>query len=65
LLTRDYSLAYAEIYIALATVFGRFAFEPFETTKEDVEMVHITQVPYAKRSSKGVRMLVSDVQSKK
>jgi hypothetical protein len=51
-------LAYAEIYITLATVFRRFRFELYETDLSDIELAHATQLPYPKRSSKGVRVLV-------
>lgn len=37
-LTDDYSLAQAELYITLATVFSRFTFEIYETHISDVEM---------------------------
>ena len=33
------SLAYAEIYVTLATIFRRFDLELYETTREDVDAV--------------------------
>jgi hypothetical protein len=52
------SLAQAELYITLATVFSSFDFELFETDDSDVEMAHAYLVPYPKWESKGVRMRV-------
>jgi hypothetical protein len=52
------SLAQAELYITLATVFSAFEFELFETGVEDVEMAHAYLVPYPKWESKGVRVRV-------
>jgi len=54
----SYSLAQAELYITLATVFSRFSFELFETDRSDVEMAHAYLVPYPKWDSKGVRVNV-------
>jgi hypothetical protein len=34
------SLARAEMYIVIATVFSRFEFQLYETNAEDVEMAH-------------------------
>lgn len=59
--TNSYSLAQAELYITLATVFSRFSFEPFETDKSDVEMAHAYLVPYPKWHSKGVRVIVKSI----
>jgi hypothetical protein len=59
------SLAQAELYITLATVFSRFTFETFETDVSDVEMAHGYLVPYPKWESKGVRVKVkSDTDAK-
>lgn len=52
------SLAKAEMYIILATVFNAFEFELFETDISDVEMAHAYLVPYPKWESKGIRMRV-------
>lgn len=49
------SLAQAELYIAIATVFSTFDFELHETDESDVELVHAYLVPYPKWDSKGVR----------
>ncbi|KAL4939745.1 cytochrome P450 [Aspergillus oleicola] len=51
-------LAYAELYIGLATLFRRFEFELFETDQSDVDLMREYLVPKAKASSKGVRVFV-------
>jgi hypothetical protein len=63
-ITNSYSLAQAELYITLATVFSRFSFEPFETDRSDVEMAHAYLVPYPKWDSKGVRVKVKSISAK-
>ena len=50
------NLAWAELYIVLATVFRRFDFELYETSYEDVEIVHDYFTPYPKHDSNGVRV---------
>ena len=52
------SLAMAELYITIATVFSQFEFELFETDVSAVEMEHAYLVPYPKWESKGVRVMV-------
>ena len=52
------SLAYAEMYVTVATVFRRFDMELFETTYADIEVAHEFHIPQVKRGSKGVRVLV-------
>ena len=52
------NLAYAEMYITLATLFRRFDFELFETTRDDVAVAHEYHIPQVKRGSRGVRVLV-------
>jgi hypothetical protein len=63
-ITNSYSLAQAELYITLATVFSRFSFELFETDISDVEMAHAYLVPYPKWISKGVRVKVKSLSVK-
>jgi len=53
------TLAYAEMFTALAMIFTRFKFELFETDVSDVELEHVYMIPFPKRSSKGVRVKVS------
>ena len=55
------SLAYCELYLTLAAVFapGRFEWEPFETTVEDVETYHDFFTPFPRIGTKGMRMLVN------
>jgi len=54
------SLAYCELYLTLAAVFapGRFEWEPFETSIEDVETEHDFFVPFPRLPLRGIRMLV-------
>lgn len=51
-------LAYAEVYIALATVFRRFSFELFETDRTAVDCHSDMFVPHPKHETKGVRVMV-------
>ena len=51
-------LAYAELYLTLAAMFGQFEMELFETTRRDVEPVVDYFIPKAVPDSKGVRLLV-------
>lgn len=52
------NLAYAEMYITLATIVRRFDMELFETGMEDVKMVHDFFVAAPRLNSKGVRIKV-------
>lgn len=54
------SLAQAELYIAIATVFTKFDFELYETYESDVELKHAYLIPYPKWDTKGVRVTVSE-----
>ncbi|SPQ25754.1 5cb44c17-3a3f-4ee3-b57f-18f095ecc721 [Thermothielavioides terrestris] len=56
------SLAFAELYITIATVFSRYEFDMFERDETDVRMAHAYLVPYAKWESKGIRATVRKVQ---
>ena len=49
------SLAQAEMYIVMATIFSKFKFELYETDISDVEMAHAYLLPTPKWESKGVR----------
>jgi hypothetical protein len=51
-------LALAELYIAIARIFGQYDFELYQTDVSDVEMEHAYLVPYPKWESKGVRVKV-------
>ena len=57
----DRSLAQAELYIVLASVFRRFTFELHETDISDAEMAHGYLVPYSRFDSKGVRIKVKSI----
>ncbi|KAM7195360.1 putative cytochrome p450 protein [Naviculisporaceae sp. PSN 640] len=52
------NLAYAEIYIGIATLFRRHEFELFETDRSDVAFVRDLFSAHPAPSSKGVRVLV-------
>lgn len=56
------SLAYAELYMALAAVVRRFGdgMQLFETTVDDVDIHHDIFVPMPKAGSKGVRVVIRD-----
>ncbi|MCJ1287369.1 hypothetical protein MMC26_006718 [Xylographa opegraphella] len=52
------NLAYAELYLTLAAVFRRFDLKLFETTGEDVRVVHDFIFGAPRLDSKGVRVVV-------
>ena len=52
------NLAYAEMYITLATLFRRYEMELSETGPVDVEVAHEYHIPQVKNGSKGLRVLV-------
>jgi hypothetical protein len=56
------SLAYAEIYLCLATLFRRFTFELYETDISDITMAHDFVMPLPKLDSNGVRVKVTSVE---
>ena len=51
-------LAYAEIFLALATVFRRFEFRLYETGRRDVSAESNMFVPHPQKGSRGVRVIV-------
>jgi hypothetical protein len=53
-----YSLAYAELYLALAAIFGQFELQLYQTTKKDIWPQHDYFVPKPEAGSKGVRVMV-------
>jgi len=55
------SLANAELYLALATVFHRFSFELYDTDISDIELAHDFFLTSPKLDSKGVRVGVTKV----
>jgi hypothetical protein len=70
------NLAYAEMYTRLASIFQRYGgpegeagpegrLELFEMSKEDVEMVADMFIPFVKKGSKGVRVLVKNGEERK
>ncbi|KAF2160316.1 hypothetical protein M409DRAFT_70493 [Zasmidium cellare ATCC 36951] len=53
------NLATAELYLTLAAVFRRFNLELFETTREDdIDMAREYMIPFPKKGSQGLRVLV-------
>lgn len=50
-------LVLAENYVTLATIFRRFDFELYETTREDVDPAFQFMVPSLRLDSKGMRVL--------
>ncbi|MCJ1391701.1 hypothetical protein MMC18_004566 [Xylographa bjoerkii] len=57
------NLAYAELYLTLAAVFRRFDMELYETTEEDVKVVHDFIFGAPRLDSKGVRVVVKNLSS--
>ncbi|KAL5337385.1 cytochrome P450 [Aspergillus crustosus] len=53
-------LARSEILLVISALLRRMKFELFETTIEDVRVVHDIFIPFVKMDSKGVRLLVKD-----
>ncbi|TVY65505.1 Cytochrome P450 monooxygenase sdnE [Lachnellula suecica] len=53
------NLAYAEMYLTLATLVRRFDMELFETTVDDVTMAHDFFVAIPRLDSKGIRIKVT------
>lgn len=51
------SLAYAELYLTLATIFGNFDMNLFDTEREDLEQVHDFFSPFPE-SGKGLRVII-------
>lgn len=52
------NIAYAELYIGLASLFRRFEFELFETERADVDLAHDYVSAHAYHGSEGVRVMV-------
>lgn len=57
------SLAYMELFIALAQIFRRFSLELYETDISDVELAHDLFIPSPRLNSKGVRVRVIGARS--
>lgn len=52
------NIAYAELYIGLASLFRRLDFELFETGRADVDLAHDYVSAHAYHGSEGVRVMV-------
>ena len=51
-------MAYAELYLAIASLMRRLEFELFKTDRSDIDFHVDWLTPHAKLDSKGVRVLV-------
>jgi hypothetical protein len=60
-LTEKKSLAYAEIYLALAHIVRRFDFAPYDTTVANVSVLRELGIGYPKEGRFGVRATVSAI----
>lgn len=61
MLTYLNSLAYAELFLTLATVLSRFDMRIYETTTEDVRIARDYFVGVPEPGSQGVRVIVNSV----
>lgn len=59
LLTDGKSLAHAELYLTLATIFRRFDLQLYHTTLRDVEPARDFFVPAPEPGGNGLRVLVN------
>jgi hypothetical protein len=59
-LTSRFSLARAEILLAIATIFREFEMELFETTIDDVRIVRDMFNGHPRKGSQGVRVMIKD-----
>nr|UVI58156.1 cytochrome P450 monooxygenase [Aspergillus roseoglobulosus] len=55
------NLAFAELYMAVATVFRTFDMKLHETTEDDVRLHSDMILPHAKAGSKGVRVVIDPI----
>jgi hypothetical protein len=55
------SLAHAELYMGIASLFRRFNLELYETDKSDLVLKHDFFLPAPKSESKGVRVVVKSI----
>lgn len=55
------SLAFAELYMAVATVFRTFDMKLHETTVDDVRLHSDMMLPHPKQGSKGVRVMIDPI----
>lgn len=56
------SLAYAELYLAVSTIFRRFDLQLYETDLKDVQIKHDFFASWPDLSSKGVRAQIIKVE---
>lgn len=56
------SLAYAEMFLTIASIFRKFDLEMYETTIDDIKIERDLFVASPKLGSKGVRAFVKGVQ---
>lgn len=55
------SLAYAEMYLAIATLIRRFDLELFETTKKNIEFARDFGTPFPDEGNYNIRVLVRGI----
>jgi activator of HSP90 ATPase len=58
ILTPSFSLARAEILLAIATIFREFEMELYETTVDDVRIARDMFNGHPKKGSQGVRVMI-------
>lgn len=58
-----HSLAFAELYLGIATLFRRYDMKLHDTTLDDVQLHGDKMLPRAKNGSKGVRVTLRRAQS--
>lgn len=58
ILTSQLSLAYAELYMTLATIFRRFELELFETTRETVQYSRDYFNSFPEKGCDGVKVMI-------
>ena len=56
------SLAFAELYMAVAALFRKYDMELQDTTVDDVKLHSDMMLPHAKKGSKGVRVILKPAQ---
>lgn len=58
------SLAYVEVYLALARIMSSFDFELYDTNREDdIDQYHDFVSPFPKAGSEGLRVIVKPIKS--
>lgn len=58
-----FSLAYAELFLVIATMIRRFDFELYQTSKKDIDFVRDFGTPYPDEGNFGIKAIVTRVLS--